>query len=182
MTDQEPSDLDLQEIDRILEEVRVSTNKTVEEMINSHPPEARKDMAKFLLKRREELGMETYEKIKADAEAFKASLEPPTTAARSQEVAEEVNKVKEEIVKEFDSLDNDELRFLKRYIQMLGMKHWDAAHRLQYIDFLINWAYEDQETFNTIQARLDGELEEAERRVEELKKEREAMTADRLGW
>jgi hypothetical protein len=182
MTDEKLDHNGIEEINRILEEVRVSTNKTFEEMLKSYPPETRKEFAEFLDKQRLKLDIETVEKLKADAEAFKSTLKPPTTESRSKEIADEVSVARESFVKEFDNLDNDELKFLKSYIQMLGMKHWDSSHRMQYIDSLIEWAYSGRETYKTIVKQLDKEIEDAERLVESLKKAREERIGDRLGW
>jgi hypothetical protein len=121
----------------------------------------------------------TVEQIQAQAKVFlaqRAAENKPLTAAQRAEIHEANVKAMQEMFDEFSFSDNAELVFLKRYLKELYADEWDAARRLEFINELITWAFDDSMLdAETVRKGIQQQVSEKEEQLRALTAELEFM-------
>jgi hypothetical protein len=117
----------------------------------------------------------TVEQLKAEGEAFKKTLAPRTSKERAKEIATEADKQRKQMLEEYHISDSEELQFLRNMIKSQNMDKWSPEKRLQYIDSLVAWAYD--ETDKNMKAMVDKLQLEIAKKYAEMQKLEEELTA-----
>jgi len=123
----------------------------------------------------------TEAQLKQQAAAFLAQRNAENrqlTKEQLQKIAQEAGRAEYEMFEELTVSDSDELRFLRSYLIGLGATAWSPAERLDFMNNLIQWAYDvDGKPLNAAAHRekTAKEISEKEAELERLKAELDSM-------
>jgi hypothetical protein len=120
----------------------------------------------------------TLEQLQEEAKAIKKRREEEyDKSVNYDEVRKERQMVLDEMVSGYDSHDSPEMMFLCTWVQTSGLNKMDDAHKIAFVNELVQWAheYKHKETYASILNKLEKEADIAERAAQEARERLESF-------